>query len=169
MVLLIMRILAILVMSNLNFFLVWVILLNEENKLTCTSSLGAAMHFLVTSWHCFLTFSSLSLQTFISLPVLFGMCAGLLPSQPPIFWSAWGLVGFVQCSGKETKPYDQLDQPESLTCWITNSKYCEYYTLWAVYEQFADWNWFAQNFYWTASNRKRTCKNCSLFMNCIHE
>lgn len=44
----IMRNLAILVLSNLNFFLLWAILLNkEENKLTCIPSLGTAVHFLV--------------------------------------------------------------------------------------------------------------------------
>lgn len=48
MVLFIMGNLAILVISNLNFFLVWVILLNKEgNKLTCMSSLGTAVHFIV--------------------------------------------------------------------------------------------------------------------------
>lgn len=52
--------------------------------------------------------------------------------------------------------------------WITSSKYQEYYAHWAFYKQFVGWNWFAQNIYWTASDRKRTCKNCSLFMNCIH-
>lgn len=43
------------------------------------------------------------------------MYPGLLPSQPPLFWYAWGLVGLGQCSGKESQPYDQLDQSERLT------------------------------------------------------
>lgn len=43
------------------------------------------------------------------------MYPGLLPSQPPLFRYAWGLVGLGQCSGKESQPYDQLDQSERLT------------------------------------------------------
>lgn len=40
--------LEILVISDLNFFLVCIVLQNkEENKLTCPSSLGTAVHFLV--------------------------------------------------------------------------------------------------------------------------
>lgn len=49
------------------------------------------------------------------MPIPLVMCPGFLPSQPPIFWSAWGLVELVQCSGKENKPYDQFDQSERLT------------------------------------------------------
>lgn len=51
----------------------------------------------------------------MSLPVLLGVCPGFVPSQPPIFRSAWGLVGLAQCSGKESRPYDQLDQSKRLT------------------------------------------------------
>lgn len=49
------------------------------------------------------------------MPVPLGTCPGLLPSQPPIFSSAWGLVELVQCPRKESKPYDQLDQSKRLT------------------------------------------------------
>lgn len=49
------------------------------------------------------------------MPVPLSTYPGLLPSQPPLFWSAWGLVGLGQCSGKESQPYDQLDQSERLT------------------------------------------------------
>jgi len=94
---------------------------------------------------CFITWSASHFLLYLG----FSRISSMFREENQAMWSAW-------------------DIPKA-DYRITSSKYWEYYSQWAVYEHFVGWNWFAQSIYWTASNRKRTCKNCSFFMNCIDE